>query len=136
MIDVVFLLLIFFAVTGGSGTQEFLMSTDLAASGSVASVVEQPSVPPPLTVEITLKLTLNPEQQQVHVDMNGTSHTDLEELKSQLRALAELGPENPVLFDVAADVPLGSLVEIYDTCQQAGFETINFAARSPVSLFQ
>jgi len=128
MIDVVFLLLIFFAVTGGSGMREFLLPTELAASGAIESVHPAPPSEP-LTVDIWLRLTINPESGRTVVDMNGTSYTDLEELKGQLQALAELGPENPVVLDVANEVPLGDLVDLYDTCRTAGFQTVNFAAK-------
>lgn len=130
MIDVVFLLLIFFAVTGGSGVREYLLPTKLSASGGVASSVAA-EAPDALAVDIWLKLTLAPETGKTVVDMNGTTYQDLAALKNQLRALAELGPENPVVLDVASAVPLGDLVDIYDTCQSAGFQTVSFAAHSP-----
>lgn len=129
MIDVVFLLLIFFAVTGGSGVREYLLPTKLSAGGSIESINEAPTEAP-LAVEIWLKLSFNPQTHQTIVDMNGMNYTDLAELKEQLHNLAELGPENPVVLEVAGDVPLGDLVDIYDHCQAAGFQTINFAARS------
>jgi len=129
MIDVVFLLLIFFAVTGGSGVREFLLPAQLSAAGGVESVAA-PQAVKALTVDIWLKLSLDAAGGKTVVDMNGTSYFDLAALKTQLRALAELGPENPVVLDVAAEVPLGDLVDLYDTCRSAGFQTINFAARS------
>lgn len=128
MIDVVFLLLIFFAVTGGSGIKEFLLPARLAASGNVEAVVAAEETPPQ-QVEIWLKLTRDSGQGQTIVEMNGTRSADLNRLKEQLRMLAELEPGNPVVLDVAPDVPLGDLVDLYDTCQSAGFQTINFAVR-------
>lgn len=129
MIDVVFLLLIFFAVTGGSGVREYLMPTRLAASGNVESVAP-PGEAKPQQVEIWLKLTRDAAAERTLVDMNGTSYADLAVLKEQLRALAELEPDNPIVLDVAAEVPLGDLVDLYDTCQTVGFRTINFAAKA------
>jgi len=129
MIDVVFLLLIFFAVTGGSGMREFLLPTRLSASGNVESVAA-PEAPRPQQVEIWLKLSRDLQTDQTVVDMNGTSYTDLAELKEHLRVLAELEPGNPVVLDVRPDVPLGDLVDLYDTCRSAGFQSINFAAKS------
>lgn len=129
MIDVVFLLLIFFAVTGGSGMREFLLPARLSAAGGVESVAPAEPVKI-LAVEIWLKLSRDAAHEETLVDMNGTRYSDLETLKTQLRTLAELGPENPIVLDVAADVPLGDLVDLYDACRNAGFQTINFAARS------
>lgn len=129
MIDIVFLLLIFFVVTASSQLPELLLPAGLASAGSVESAVIPPK-PEPLTVEIWLKLFLAPDRSQTVVDMNGTQYRNLQEVKAQLRSLADLGPENPVILEIAGDVPLGDVVGIYDTCQGAGFHSINFAAGS------
>lgn len=130
MIDIVFLLLIFFVVTASGQVREALLPTELSASGSVESEIMPPE-PTPLTVEVWLKLTFLAEQQQTTVDMNGTVYTDMTKLKNQLRTLAELGPENPVILDISGSVPLGDVVDVYDTCQAAGFDSVSFAADAP-----
>lgn len=130
MIDIVFLLLIFFVVSASGQLREALLPTELAAQGAVESdLPPQPEESP--TVDVWLKLDRSPETGQTVVDMNGTLYTDLELLKAQLRALAELGPDNPVILDIAQNVPLGDVVDVYDTCQAAGFESVNFAADPP-----
>ncbi|MEW4489914.1 biopolymer transporter ExbD [Thalassoglobus sp. JC818] len=132
MIDIVFLLLIFFVVTASSQVQEEILPTNLQAQGSVESLVD-PVEEPTLEVEIWLKLSVDDADSTTVVDMNGTLYRDLEVLKDQLRTLAELGPENPVILDIAGDVPLGDVVDIYDTSQAAGFESVNFAVDAPNS---
>ena len=87
-----------------------------------------PPEPEPLSVEVWLSLTHNPGTGKTAVDMNGTAYTDLDKLKEQLRLLAELGPENPVILDISGEVPLGDVVDVYDTCQSAGFDSVSFAA--------
>lgn len=129
MIDVVFLLLIFFAVTGGSGMKELLLPAELSSAGETETAVATPQERS-LAVEIWLKLTMDASSNQLVTEMNGTAYHDLNELKGQLQALAELAPENPVILDVAGNVPLGDLVDLYDTCRAGGFETINFAAKT------
>ncbi|MCA8997278.1 MAG: biopolymer transporter ExbD [Planctomycetaceae bacterium] len=126
MIDVVFLLLIFFVVTASSQTREMLLPTELAAGAVDANVV--PPEPEPLSVEVWLSLKVDAALGGTVVDMNGTPYTDLDQLKAQLRLLAELGPENPVILDIAGNVPLGDVVDVYDTCQSAGFQSVSFAA--------
>ena len=132
MIDVVFLLLIFFVVTASSQVREAFLPTDLQKSGVVQS-----DLPPPeeenLTVEIWLNLIFDGGSDQTFVDMNGTVYNNVGKLKEQLRALAELGPENPVILDINPDVPLRDVVDVYDTCQAAGFESVSFAADPPNS---
>jgi biopolymer transport protein ExbD len=126
MVDVVFTILIFFVVTSSSELNERLLPTELPAAGAVPSLVA-PAQPKPLTVEIWLKVFPDDAARTV-VEMNGTVYRDLEDLKAQLRALAQLAPENPVVLDINPDVPLGDVVDLYDTCQAGGFETVNFAA--------
>lgn len=130
MIDIVFLLLIFFVVSASGQIREALLPADLAASGAVNSEVLPPA-PDTLTVEVWLKLSFHPDSNQTTVDMNGTQYNDLAVLKDQLRTLAEFGPENPVILDIAGNVPLRDVVDVYDTCQAAGFESVSFAADAP-----
>ena len=132
MIDIVFLLLIFFVVTASSQVQEEILPTNLQAQGTVESLVEQVEETT-LEVEIWLKLSVDDADSATVVDMNGTLYRDLGVLKDQLRTLAELGPENPVILDIAGNVPLGDVVDIYDTSQAAGFESVNFAVDAPNS---
>lgn len=132
MIDVVFLLLIFFVVTASSQIREAFLPTDLQKSGAIQSEITPPEDTPP-TVDVWLKLAIDPATNQTFVDMNGTPYHDRAELKDQLRALAELGPENPIILDISGPVPLGDVVDVYDTCQAAGFESVSFAADPPNS---
>jgi biopolymer transport protein ExbD len=108
-----------------------LLPAELAASGAVPSAVTPPESTP-LAVEIWLKLTSDPQAGTI-VDMNGTQYKDLAKVRTQLQSLASLGPENPVVLDVHADVPLKDVVSLYDTCQAAGFESVNFAVGKPAA---
>ncbi len=129
MIDVVFNLLIFFVVGAGTFAADKLLATKLSAtSGTIASatLAEQR---PAWAVNVELRLKRDPEGQTV-VDMNGTIYSDRDRLKSQLQALAEIGPESPINLDIAPDVPLGDMIDIYDACRASGFETINFVTNA------
>ncbi len=125
MIDVVFNLLVFFVVGAGSFAADKLLSTKLSStSGTVASAT--PAVERPVwSVNVELLLKLDQTGRTV-VDMNGTTYADRDQLKALLRALAEDAPESPINLDIASDVPLGDMIDLYDACRAAGFETINF----------
>ena len=127
MIDVVFNLLIFFVVAASSAVAERLLRAELPKGGSVPTAIASDAVVPAeaWNVDVWLKLELKADQFQV--DMNGTSYKDVDQLKAQLRALAEVDPDNPVILDIAPDVPAGRLVDLYDTCIEAGFLKIRFA---------
>ncbi|HWL10767.1 MAG TPA: biopolymer transporter ExbD [Planctomicrobium sp.] len=129
MIDVVLFLLMFFVVTSGGGQTALLLPAPLSRAGGIEStdaVASQESSP---KIDIWLKLRFDPNRQQTTVDMNDTLYASIPELRTQLKALAELDTENPIIFDTAPDVPLGDLVKLYDTCQAAGFQSISFAAK-------
>ena len=130
MVDVVFNLLIFFVVTASGSVPEKLLPADLPASGAVVSQVvpdEQQSV---ITDDVWLKLSVAAETDTLQVDMNGTVYHDLDQLKANLRALAEVGPENPVVLDIAPSVQMDQLVDVWDTCIAAGFQSVSFAVDS------
>lgn len=124
MIDIVFLLLIFFVIGASGVAREELLPSELPAQGSVQT--PNPQDRPPQQIDIWLKILVNPAGATV-IDMNGTTYDDLKFLKEQLRMLAELDPENPVVLDVDAEVPYGDVVDIYDTCTASGFHKIEFA---------
>ena len=129
MIDVVFNLLIFFVVTATGAPPEKLLPADLPANGAIASQVV-PDEQKPLVTDVWLKLSLAGEAQALQVDMNGTVYQDLDQLKANLRALAEIGPENPVILDIAPTVQMEQLVDVWDTCIAAGFQSVSFAVDS------
>lgn len=131
MIDVVLFLLMFFVVTSGSGQLAQLLPVPLSRSGDIES--NQPTEPEDAVehIDIWLKLRFDPEARRTLVDMNGTVYESLIELKEQLKVLAELDRENPIIFETGPDVPLGDVVTLYDTCQAASFDSISFAARKP-----
>lgn len=129
MIDVVFNLLIFFVVTATGSAPEKLLPADLPSNGAIVSQVV-PDEQKPLVTDVWLKLSLADDAQALQVDMNGTVYQDLGQLKANLRALAEIGPENPVILDIAPSVQMEQLVDVWDTCIAAGFQSVSFAVDS------
>lgn len=125
MIDVVFNLLIFFVVTAVGSAPEELLPADLPSNGAVVAEIP-PEKRDSWVTDIWLKLSLA-EGDTLSVDMNGTVYHDLTQLKANLRALAEVGPESPVVLDIAPSVQMEQLVDVWDTCTAAGFQSVSFA---------
>ncbi len=130
MIDVVFNLLIFFVVTATGSPPEKLMPADLPASGAITTQVD-PTPRESWVTDIWLKLNVDGSDNALQVDMNGTLYQDLNQLKNNLRALAEVSPENPVVLDIAPSVQMEQLVDVWDTCIAAGFQSVSFAVDNP-----
>lgn len=130
MIDVVFLLLIFFVCASIGQIPESLLPTPLS-SGSLEAT-EQVDVPQPLgEVWVKLRRVVGPEESITRAELNDQTYDDWTELRGTLKELASVAPEIPVILDIGATVPVGDLVDIYDTCRGAGFDTVKFAATAP-----
>ncbi len=127
MIDIVFLLLIFFVCNAAGQIREWLIPTDLPTSGAVAAVAEPVVLEESWSVEVWLKLTRDAAARKTLIEMNGSLFDDPDQLVEKLNQLAEIGPESPVILDIADDVPLEDWLRIYDACQSAGLKSVNLA---------
>lgn len=129
MIDVVFLLLIFFVCAAAGTVRERSLAADLSAVGGIESHLPAPQRDP-WTVEIWLKLTRG-EGNRLTIDANGTVYADLDRLEQQLAALAAVDAANPVILDIGAGVSWGEVIEVYDRCRRCGLQSVNFATDAP-----
>jgi biopolymer transport protein ExbD len=124
MIDVVFQLMIFFICTASFQLAEELLPTSLAEAGGT-------STRSPIEIEPELERIL---VRGTHADgstrwiVNERPCDSLVEVRQVLRAVAKIDRALPVILDVAGDVPLGDMIDVYDLCRLEGFEKIQFAA--------
>ncbi len=127
MIDVVFLLLIFFVCASVGVMAESLMTVDLS-SGNIEAANPQPEKDkPPWVTDVWLKLHWNESAGRTVVEMNEAEFTDLDRLEKALKSLAELSADSPVILDIDGRVPAGDVIRVDDACRAAGFQTINYA---------
>ncbi|QDT64052.1 ExbD/TolR family protein [Calycomorphotria hydatis] len=124
MIDVVFLLLIFFVCASIGQVPELLMATELAGGDVAAETTDDE--PPPLG-ELWIKLQRTGDV--TTVELNSVQHPDLDAFEGVVRGLveAEAASEMPAVLDIGPAVPMGDVIRAYDICASAGFATINFA---------
>ncbi|MEZ6045486.1 MAG: biopolymer transporter ExbD [Planctomycetaceae bacterium] len=123
MIDVVFLLLIFFVCASSGRLKEFLLPTPLSA-GNVESQVET-ETPPPLD-RAWITLDESPEGLPL-VKINNRELNSLEELELSLKELASIDTKMPVVIDAGDEVSMQTVLKIYDLCQAVQFKQISFA---------
>jgi biopolymer transport protein ExbD len=126
MIDVVFQLLIFFICTASFQLSEELLPTSLAIAGgpTPAATIEN---------EADLKRIVVRGESidgQTKWTVDDRSSPSLVEVEQMLRAAATTDRALPVVLDVAGDVPLGDMIDVYDLCRLVHFERIEFAVRS------
>lgn len=123
MIDVVFLLLIFFICASARQLREALLPANLPPG---ALETAQATSAPMQIDEALVKLKQN-EAGATVAEINGTEYASVELLEAQIRALAEIDAEVPVILDVEGAVPFGEVIRVYDLCQRVKFKTIKFA---------
>ncbi len=125
MIDVVFLLLIFFVCTASFQIAEAVLPSPLATGGTTA--VE---LPPELTEVLLDRLLIEVSQEgsRTRLAINGQDCATLARLSELLRALASIDRTLPVILDIAGETPLAAAIGVYDRCRLAGFQRIQFAA--------
>jgi biopolymer transport protein ExbD len=117
MIDVVFLLLVFFVWTSS-------FETEPPAGGTEAST-QTPTTEP--FDEIVIRLTL---QDAVEViELNGQVVDGLPQLKQRLSEVIALGVQPPVIIDPADTIRMNLAVKVYDTARAAGADRVLFAAQ-------
>ncbi len=123
MIDVIFLLLIFFVCTANFQALEELLPTDLSLPGS--SEVDVP-LPPPKQLDV-VRMKIGFDTKPIwHVE--GNQCQTPQEVLQLLRRLSDLRRDIPVIIDAAANVPMEHVIDAYDWSRLAGFESIQFAA--------
>lgn len=124
MIDVVFLLLIFFVCTASFQAAELILPSNLSISGS--SSIEIELEPPDDLEEIVLEVT--PDGESVVWKVNERICGSRAELRDLLAAYAEVDRSLPVIVDCHDQVPLAEAISSYDLARSVGLAKVQFAA--------
>ena len=131
MIDVVFLLLIFFAFTSDFKKPEKQMPTNLSRPGAVVAPT------PPKQEErdlgkIVVRVFVAPSKDVVYA-VDGKRFEKIEELENVLLALQNVDPNVPVVVAPEKNAPLESALDVCDCARRVGLAKVVFAA-SPEAL--
>jgi biopolymer transport protein ExbD len=128
MIDVIFLLLIFFLTTSGVAQMELLMPTGMSNLSPKTGQSMDP--PPPVTQDqldqIVVKLSL--ENDVLQILMNGSAIPD-DQLLARFKAVFAARPDVPLIIDPEGKVKAQDFVRVYDTARQAGLGRVYLAMR-------
>lgn len=125
MIDVVFLLLVFFVWTVSFQLVEQVLQSQLSSQiGSEPSEIEDP--PPEVDFEqVVVKIGWDGTQPTWR--LNDQPLDSLESLQQQLTTICGIKADAPVILDPAGSVPLGHVIEAFDVSMLAGFVEVSFA---------
>lgn len=125
MIDVVFQLLIFFICTASFQMAEDLLPTSLAATSGTSTAA--PKEDEPSLEQIVVRgLRVNGQTEWIVNERRCTSTSAVADV---LRAIASIDATLPVILDVAPEVPIGEMIDVYDTSRVVGLQKIQFAAQ-------
>ncbi len=128
MIDVVFLLLIFFVVASIGQKPDALLPATMAAGTTETDVDLPPPDPDELpATEIRIQLS-HSTVRQLRIELNDREVTPAE-LRRRLQVLSDADPSAKVILDVRDEVLVQQFITIYEYCQVLSFDSISLAVR-------
>ena len=125
MIDVVFLLLVFFVWTASFGIAERLLPSNLTRLAGAAGSSETDAEMLDFDVVI-VRLELRDKQPVWTI--NDREQESLKAVEETLSAVAAIKSDLPVVVDPQPAVPLGHVIDVYDISRRVGFGTVQFTA--------
>lgn len=127
MIDVVFLLLVFFVWTSSFELPEFDLPGSLAELPMGAAEVSSDKLPVEKFDEIIIRLVWQVEGTEIV--LNGQPLDRLTDIKDRLTEITALGVQPPVIVDPDEKVTMAIAVQAYDAARAAGIDRVLFAAK-------
>lgn len=128
MIDVVFMLLIFFVWTASFHVPELILPSSLITQNEGQG--SQPVDPELEDLErVVVRMTLAPTG--LAWSVNDVPVGSLVVVRERLNIVAKIKNSLPVLVDPAPQVPLGDVIDVYDAAKVAGFQNVQFATPAP-----
>ena len=124
MIDVIFLLLVFFVCTASFQAIEESLPAAISWAGSTA---ERPVDPELLDLDQVV-VRIRARQGVTAWEVNGRPLASLEEVRDVLEGIAAVQIDLPVILDPDPEVPIEAVIDVYDLCRQVRLVRVQFAA--------
>ena len=125
MIDVVFLLLVFFVWTSSFELPEYDLPGAIATP-PVGSIESSAAVSPEAFDEIVIRISRRDAENRIEI--NGTVMSDVIALADRLADIVAIGVQPPVIVDPDDNVTMDVAVSVYDAARSAGVDRVLFAA--------
>ncbi len=122
LIDVVFLLLIFFMVST-TFDKENRIKVELPEAATQDEKVKE---------EVTLDITVD-AMGRFYVNQQEVINTDIETLKSAIEKAAQGRHDLPVIIIADAKTPYQAVITVMDAASQLGFVNMTFPTRQPAA---
>ena len=131
MIDVVFLLLVFFVWTASFQVMEHILPSSVSAVTGTSPVDPEEPVPEIEDFDDVVVRVVN-QNGRIAWRLNDQPVADLPELKRQLEVIASIKRDAPVILHPDPNVSLGDVIDVYDLSRLVGFEKVQFAASESI----
>ncbi len=132
MIDVVFLLLVFFICASVGGTADRLLPAELKGTTEAADP-QEPAEDPDNWQHPAIQIRIEPEQDSVAVFLDEQRLAGPDMLKDRLQRLAAVDPESRIILNIHDEVRVQPFIDVYDLCQSLQFQNISFAVGQPAA---
>ena len=126
MIDVVFLLLIFFVWTSSFEVPESDLPSSIATTNLSGGGAESTDVPKTETFD-EIVITIAMEDGVIDLQFNQQPIADLATLRMRLGEVLQLDVQPPVIIDPDPQVSMADAVQVFDTARSAGASRVLFA---------
>ena len=124
MIDVVFLLLVFFVWTASFQVVEYSLPSSLFAASGTGSEVE---VDPELEDLDRVVIRIAWQDARPVWMINERSVASLSDVRNTLSGIAAIQSDVPIVLDASPNVPLGHVIDVYDIARLESFSKVQFA---------
>ena len=123
MIDVIFLLLVFFVCTANFHPLEEILPMNTTLPGNVTT--ERVQLDPVKLDVVSIQISFDHEP---HWQIEGNQCTSLHEVQNILLLIQNVKEDIPVIIESAENVPMENVIDVYDVCRRTGLSRIQFAA--------
>lgn len=127
MIDVVFLLLVFFICASVGSVVDDVLPAELAGTSDVPLEEAKPSSDRWDLPKIRVRLQPGPQGVQILLEQRVIGNVEL--LTEELARLSAAAPETTLILDIHDEVEVQDFISVYDLCQNLEFGSISFAVR-------
>ncbi|MGE0755806.1 MAG: ExbD/TolR family protein [Pirellulaceae bacterium] len=127
LIDVVFLLLIFFVWTASFQIAEYVLPSSVSEADRPATGGGTVRPPSPEADFADVQLRILWRDQRPVWQLNDVTLDQLSALQERLDAIFSANATAPVVVAPDADVPLDHVIDVYDVARIVGFEQVQFA---------
>lgn len=130
MIDVVFLLLIFFLTTSSFQRLEKLMPSAVSAESQSQAGSQNDEPPQPSDADLSdCIIKISQDGEELRYRLNDEQIVSLEQLAARMKTILSIRPDLPLVIDPTDDVPARDAIRVYDMARRLGSLAVYLVGR-------